>query len=119
MQTKIWLINASRTKSLQIKTGIMLVVACLWLIAGAPAWAQAQPDEINNAETVLTVNINEADAETLAAILDGVGLKKAMAIIAYRDQHGPFYLAEELTAVKGIGAGTVVKNTGRITTGQQ
>jgi competence protein ComEA len=112
------LINASRTKLLQIKPGIMLVVACLSLMLGAPVLAEAQSSNIDSAETVLTVNINEADAETLAAILDGVGLKKAMAIIAYRDQHGPFYLAEELTAVKGIGAGTVVKNTERIITVQ-
>ena len=118
MQTKIWLRNASRTKLLQIKSGIMLVFACIWLIAGAPAWAEAQSSEVNGAETAMTVNINEADAETLAAMLDGVGLKKAMAIIAYRDEHGPFYLAEELTAVKGIGAGTVVKNTARIITAQ-
>jgi competence protein ComEA len=118
MQTKIWLKNALRATSLPFKTGTMLVIACLCLMVGAPVLAEAQSNESNSAEMSTTVNINEADAETLAALLDGVGLKKAMAIIAYRDEHGPFYLAEELTAVKGIGTGTVVKNNERIITSQ-
>ena len=44
----------------------------------------------------------------------GVGVEKAKAIVAYREQHGRFYVAEELTAVKGIGKSTVLKNEARI-----
>jgi competence protein ComEA len=62
-----------------------------------------------------TVNINEADAETLASVLDGVGLKRAEAIVLYREQNGKFYSAEELSAVRGIGETTVVKNESKIT----
>jgi len=36
------------------------------------------------------VNINSADATTLAQVLDGVGLSRAQAIIDYRDRHGDF-----------------------------
>ena len=61
-----------------------------------------------------TVNINEADAATLAAVLDGVGLKRAEAIVLYREKNGKFYSAEELTAVQGIGESTVVRNEARI-----
>jgi len=61
-----------------------------------------------------TVNINEADAATLAAVLDGVGLKRAEAIVLYRTQNGKFYSAEELTAVKGIGESTVARNEDKI-----
>ena len=56
------------------------------------------------------VNINVASAEELAENLKGVGPKKAMAIIEYREANGPFYTAEELVNVKGIGQKTLEKN---------
>jgi competence protein ComEA len=56
------------------------------------------------------VNINTADATTLAKELKGVGPKLADAIVEYRQKHGPFKSADELTLVKGIGAAAVAKN---------
>jgi competence protein ComEA len=56
------------------------------------------------------VNVNNADAQQLAESLDGVGMSKAVAIIEYRDSHGPFQHADELVNVKGIGLRTVEKN---------
>lgn len=56
------------------------------------------------------VNVNTADASTLAESLDGVGLSKAKAIVAYREAHGPFESADQLTEVKGIGASLVDRN---------
>jgi competence protein ComEA len=56
------------------------------------------------------VDINHADARTLAESLDGVGLVKAEAIVAYRNAHGPFRKPEDLTRVRGIGARTVEAN---------
>lgn len=61
------------------------------------------------------VNINDASAEELAENLKGVGPKKAMAIIEYREANGPFYTAEELINVKGIGPKTLEKNIENIT----
>ena len=60
------------------------------------------------------VNINNADAETLAEVLDGVGLSRAQAIIEYRDQHGNFRDVYELANIKGIGERTVEVNEDRI-----
>lgn len=60
------------------------------------------------------VDINSADAQTLAEGLNGVGLSKAEAIVAYRDEHGPFSSAEDLAQVKGIGEKTVEKNRNNI-----
>jgi competence protein ComEA len=40
------------------------------------------------------VNINTANAQTLA---------RANAIVAYREQYGPFHSVDDLTQVKGIG----------------
>ncbi|HET6631180.1 MAG TPA: helix-hairpin-helix domain-containing protein [Rhodanobacteraceae bacterium] len=56
------------------------------------------------------VDINHADAQTIAKSLDGVGLVKAKAIVAYRKQHGPFHSPEQLAQVKGIGEHTVTAN---------
>ncbi|MGO1692220.1 MAG: ComEA family DNA-binding protein [Marinobacter sp.] len=61
-----------------------------------------------------TININNADAITLAN-LDGIGASKAEAIIAYREANGPFKAAQDLSNVKGIGARTVEKNAERLT----
>ena len=56
------------------------------------------------------VNINTADAQGLADGLNGVGIKKAQAIVAWRDANGQFKTANDLTSVKGIGSKTVEKN---------
>jgi len=56
------------------------------------------------------VNVNSADAQTIADSLKGVGLKKAEAIVEYRKANGSFDSAMELTEVKGIGEKTVIKN---------
>lgn len=56
------------------------------------------------------VNVNTADAETIAAELNGVGLSKAKAIVEYREKHGPFKSPEDLSLVKGIGERTVERN---------
>ena len=48
------------------------------------------------------VNINRADAATLAGSLKGIGMRKAEAIVAYRTEHGPFKSVDELANVKGI-----------------
>lgn len=61
-----------------------------------------------------TVNINQADAETLARVLHGVGAARAEAIIRYRESNGGFMTAEELANVSGIGLATVDRNQARI-----
>ena len=55
------------------------------------------------------VNVNTADAETISAELQGVGLTKAKAIVDYREQHGPFKRVEDLMKVKGIGEKSLEK----------
>jgi len=56
------------------------------------------------------VNINTADAKTISEALTGIGLKKAEAIVKYREEKGLFKTAEDLDNVKGIGKKTVEKN---------
>jgi len=55
------------------------------------------------------VNVNTADAETIAKELKGIGMSKAQAIVEYREANGHFETVEQLTEVKGIGLKTVEK----------
>lgn len=56
------------------------------------------------------VNVNTADAGTIAANLKGVGQSKAEAIVAYREKNGAFKSVDDLAKVKGIGEKTVAAN---------
>lgn len=56
------------------------------------------------------VNINTADAQTIAKNIQGVGFKRAQAIVNFREEHGPFKSVDELTQVKGIGLKLVDQN---------
>ena len=77
-----------------------VLLACL--LAGTPAMAGE------------VIDINTATAEELADAMTGVGLKKARAIVAYRDENGPFAAVEDLSMVRGIGDATVDTNRDRI-----
>ena len=61
-----------------------------------------------------TVNINTADAATLARVLDGIGEAKALSIVEYRKTNGEFADVYELANVKGVGERTVELNENRI-----
>ena len=60
------------------------------------------------------VNINTADADTLAT-LPGIGEKRAADIVADREANGPFRFPEDVTRVKGIGEETLKQFVERIT----
>lgn len=69
----------------------------------APTAAATAASETVPEETVsFPVNINTADAETLAA-LPGIGQVLAKRIVAYRQHNGSFRAIEEITNVEGIG----------------
>lgn len=61
------------------------------------------------------VNINKADASTLATELSGIGDKKAQAIVDYRKANGAFVTVEDLQKVKGISEKTIDKNRSNLT----
>ena len=60
------------------------------------------------------VNVNTADAATLAAELTGVGPALAAAIISDREANGAFPNAEALMRVKGIGERIIELNRANI-----
>lgn len=79
----------------------------------APATA-SMATPATQAQTDDRVNINGADAETLQKGLAGIGSAKAAAIVAYRDENGPFTSIDELIEVKGIGKAILDKNRDKL-----
>ena len=61
------------------------------------------------------VSINSASAEDLARVMNGVGLKKAQAIVSYREEYGPFKTVEDLKQVSGMGSSLVERNLAVLT----
>ena len=79
------------------------LIACAILLLAGVAYA-GEP-----------VNINTADAETLASAINGVGVKKARDIVSHREENGPFESVDELAQVSGIGMQTVDKSRENLT----
>ncbi len=92
---------------------LVLVAGVLSLSVASVSYADTGK-QVAAAQTQ-TVNINTASAQQLADALNGVGLKKAEAIVAYRKSVGKFISIDQLTEVKGIGKATVEKNKALIT----
>ena len=67
--------------------------------SGQPA--NSRPDSLLEGEVI---DLNTADLYDLQR-LPGIGEKRAQAIVAYREAHGPFQSVEDLTQVSGIGQG--------------
>ena len=68
------------------------------------AAAASNPNSNPNTLEDGQININIASGQQLET-LPGIGTVRAQAIIAYREQHGPFHAIEEITDVSGIGPG--------------
>ncbi len=84
-----------------ITTALLLFLAPFALAAQDVSEVASQPNPIN---------INSADAQTIAETLIGVGMVRAKEIVAYREMFGKFQSLEELMEVQGIGAATLDKN---------
>ena len=54
-------------------------------LSPAASSADSNPKQIDSQKMVVeTVNINRSDAQTMATVLNGIGLKRAESIVAYR-----------------------------------
>ena len=96
---KNWMVTGSAL----FLTAVMVII---FLVPGVMADSGAEK---------ISVNINTADSERLVDDLVGIGPQKALAIVQYRQQHGPFKQIEDLALVSGIGAKTVEQNRDRMT----
>ena len=91
-------------------------VAAATPTAGSAVTSPAPASPSSKQSMTNVVNINTADAATLQT-LDGIGPKRAAAIIAYRQQNGPFQSVADLSKVKDVGTSVVAKNQSRIIVG--
>lgn len=91
-----------------------LMAACVAFCLALSSFTFAADDPQVGSEQAMLLDINSADAPTIAAMLDGIGLVKAQEIVAYREMFGSFQSVDELVEVQGIGAATVEKNRNRI-----
>ena len=87
-------------------TDYRALLACISLAALVPFSALGGP-----------VNVNIADATTLAAELKGIGASRAEAIVAYREENGAFRVAEDLADVSGVTLRIVEMNRDNIVIG--
>lgn len=64
------------------------------------------------------IDINTADAATIARELNGVGESRAKAIVEYREKNGRFASPDDVMKVSGIGPQVLKLNRENIRTGQ-
>ena len=103
---------------MKLYRALCLVAALL----GSAVWtqtAQAAEDPALDSATASavveqTINLNQATSAELQ-LLKGVGPKTAEAIIAWREQEGPFQDVEQLLSIKGIGEKTLQAIRDRLT----
>ncbi|WP_196157385.1 helix-hairpin-helix domain-containing protein [Reinekea sp. G2M2-21] len=101
-----------------MKQVITLLLAVFTLAFTAPVFADANDSASSSEAVVLYVDINTDSAEKIADLLKGVGLKKAQAIVEYREEFGPFSAVEDLLNVPGIGPSTLESNRAAIRLGE-
>lgn len=85
----------------------MRKIMCLSLLGILPTLVNAGP-----------VDINTADAATIAQELNGIGASRAKAIVEYREKNGRFATPEDVLKVSGIGPQVLKLNRDNIRTGQ-
>lgn len=90
--------STATRRSIQTRRAVQALIASL-----IPVFAWAGP-----------VDINKADAATIAKELDGIGKSRAEAIVAYREKNGAFKSASDLLKVKGIGQKVLEQNRANI-----
>ena len=87
---------------------ILLALALTLIPSLNPSHAKTSPDK-SSVAVEMPISVNKATVEQLTQ-LKGLGLKKAEAIVTYRDKFGPFKRIEDLVNVKGIGSKFLEKN---------
>jgi len=86
------------------------VNVALWLCAatlssllfGAVAWAEPGEQATPSSAEAAPIDLNRASVTELTR-LPGIGEKRALAIVAFRESHGGFQSVTQLLRIKGIG----------------
>ena len=115
---KVLLFLATLAVLAGIVWGALFLIAPIWQPGTPVAYMPALPQTEAAAESAPTqlVDLNTADAETLQT-QPGIGPAKAAAIIAYREEHGPFAALQDVANVPGISEQMTEKWAGLAQTG--
>ena len=112
--TEVILMNTSTIKKVLSITAIIVATSGLSLSASA----EVQPNSVKPPAIQKTVgamvNINHATAKDMSISFKGIGLKKAEAIVAWREKNGKFTAIDQLLEVKGIGEKILALNKSQI-----
>ena len=115
---KVLLFLATLAVLAGIVWGALFLIAPIWQPGTPVVYMPALPQTEAAAERAPTqlVDLNTSDAETLQT-LPGIGPAKAAAIIAYREEHGPFAALQDVANVPGISEQMTEKWAGLAQTG--
>lgn len=115
---KVLLFLATLAVLAGIVWGALFLITPIWQPSTPVAYMPALPQTEAAAESAPTqlVDLNTSDAETLQT-LPGIGPAKAAAIIAYREEHGPFAALQDVANVPGISEQMTEKWAGLAQTG--
>ena len=115
---KVLLFLATLVVLAGIVWGALFLIAPIWQPGTPVTYMPVLPQTEAAAESAPTqlVDLNTADAETLQT-LPGIGPAKAAAIIAYREEHGPFAALQDVANVPGISEQMTEKWAGLAQTG--
>ncbi|MEX0619779.1 MAG: ComEA family DNA-binding protein [Pseudohongiellaceae bacterium] len=97
----------------RLKIMLSALFLCMAPVALAPLVTAAEPP-VQPTSSDTHVDINSADAEEIAAVLDGVGLTRAREIVMFREMNGMFMSVDDLEEVNGIGPATIERNRQKI-----
>jgi len=105
---------------IQLKNGFRFLVAIFLLFNSSQLLAGTKIPFESNTEQKATqkaeqkiIHLNDSTLAQLKT-LKGIGHKKAVAIVAYREKIGTFKSIDELIKVKGVGKKVINDNRGRL-----
>ena len=87
-----------------------VLIAC----SGVRTGQEVVEDNERVATQAELVNINDADAVTIAKVLNGIGISRATAIVSFREEFGDFTSLEDIQMVTGVGEITLRNNEAKI-----
>lgn len=78
-----------------------MLLSCALLTSSSHA--NAYIPAVSSVQAHKKINLNTASAEELTHAIKGIGRKRALAIVQYRQKHGVFKTITDLAAVRGLG----------------
>lgn len=99
---------------MRLKTIAVILLGSLTFAGMNQAMAATRSRAASTQTAQKTVNLNTADANTLAAV-KGIGPKRAALIVAYRQKNGNFKSVSDLDNVKGFGSKLIAKVKNQLT----